>query len=636
MNAALTALPPALQNWTPWLSWFDTELAELLGDLVLRMAALIGPTYAARRVGGEEPDGLGDIRTRGSYERLISTEWALAEDVPEEFLRRAASFEHLFFTPRLQTPVSERSIVAIFDTGPLQLGAAKLVHVAAWILLSRRAQEMGGQLRWGQMQTPGVLRDASGDSALKALLDARTYKTVAPACAMDWLTHLEQVQGRQAPGRSPQELEIWWIGFGQVNPPSSAPAWHGLQVRPDMLGDHLQVALNGKRGTRSTLLPVPPERQGALVVRGEFRAPVTRPTRLDGSYRIGLTHAPLINFQSTHIAVREVDGHSLLVFPIPKANQGGTAKPRRHAWSSKNSVVATLLDGRQPGALSISGDSLHFWQLPGFAVRDRPQPEVFDATVAARMLPMALLEDTFLRRLCVIDRAGRVVAWDARRTDTAQKVQSPPPTPSIDTNTAAQVLTTRALGLVQISAAGLHVVTESADGLAVQLVSTQTNGRFARILLSAPLESADQAWLAYGTPRRQVPVLRGVALRHAASPERWTILPREGLAHSAQRPAPRAVEVVLSPALRAVGLGVDAKGDLQLIVMAADRLRLMLHGMDGRVSLLAQAKSPIEKCTVDALRGYVVFITRERELVVMSLLEQKAVLLVRSEAGSGT
>jgi len=52
MNAPLTTLPPALQNWTPWLSWFDTELAELLGDLVLRMAELIGPTYAARRVGG--------------------------------------------------------------------------------------------------------------------------------------------------------------------------------------------------------------------------------------------------------------------------------------------------------------------------------------------------------------------------------------------------------------------------------------------------------------------------------------------------------------------------------------------------------------------------------------------------------
>jgi len=557
----------------------------------------------------------------------------LADEVPEEFLRRAVSSEHLFFTPRLQTPVSERSIVAIFDTGPLQLGSAKLVHVAAWILLSRRAQEMGGQLRWGQMQAPGLLRDGTGDTALKALLQARTYKTVGPVCATDWLAHFKDSPERGTHGRGPEDLEIWWIGFGQVRPPPAASAWLGLRVRPDMLGDHLEVALDGKRGMRRTQLPIPPERLGALVVRGEFRAPVTRPTRLDGSYRIGLTHAPLINFQSSHVAVREVDGHSLLVFAIPKAHQGGVIKPRRHTWSSKHSVVATLLDGRQPGALNVNGDSLHFWQLPGFVVRDRPPPEVFDATVAARMLSMVLLEDTFLRRLCVMDRAGRLVAWDARKANTMQKAQTPPATPAIDVNAAAEVLVTGAIGLAQISAGGAHVVTQSSDGIAVQFISTQTNGRFARVLLSPPIESADQAWLAYGTPRRQVPVLRGVALRHAASPERWTVLPRQGLASPSQGSTPQAIEVLLSPALRALGMCVDAKGDLQLVVMAADRLRLMFHGMDGRISLLAQARSPIERCTVDALRGYVVFITRDRELVVMDPREQKAVLLVRSEAG---
>src|SRR5437868_15500748 len=101
MNAPVD-LPQPLQRWRQWLGWFEPTLADALGDLVRRLAELVGPAAAAGGRGAMEPDGLGDLRRRGSYERLLSSEWLLAEELPEEFLRRAAATEHLFLAPQLR------------------------------------------------------------------------------------------------------------------------------------------------------------------------------------------------------------------------------------------------------------------------------------------------------------------------------------------------------------------------------------------------------------------------------------------------------------------------------------------------------------------------------------------------------
>ena len=89
-------LPDALKPWNPLLEGVAPELAEQLAAMLGRLQALVGPFRERTPNGPPEPDGLGDLQRRGPYERLLSSEWLLADEIPDEFLCRAAGGEHLF------------------------------------------------------------------------------------------------------------------------------------------------------------------------------------------------------------------------------------------------------------------------------------------------------------------------------------------------------------------------------------------------------------------------------------------------------------------------------------------------------------------------------------------------------------
>ncbi len=42
------------------------------------------------------PDGYDGIGRRGSYDRLLASEWLIHDELPDEFLRRVVSGEHAF------------------------------------------------------------------------------------------------------------------------------------------------------------------------------------------------------------------------------------------------------------------------------------------------------------------------------------------------------------------------------------------------------------------------------------------------------------------------------------------------------------------------------------------------------------
>ncbi len=107
-------LPESLQPWRQWLEWFDPALVPSLGALLSCISPLLGPFRGAQLGGVPEPDGLGNLHRRGSYERLLSSEWLLADEFADEFLRRASSGEHLFLAPQYRTQQASRLIVALF------------------------------------------------------------------------------------------------------------------------------------------------------------------------------------------------------------------------------------------------------------------------------------------------------------------------------------------------------------------------------------------------------------------------------------------------------------------------------------------------------------------------------------------
>src|SRR5258708_32464980 len=130
-------LPPALAPWASTLALLDIELAAALGPVVRQLDQLISRHDPGLGKHGEL-NGYDGITRRGDPARILASEWAIADAVPEEFLRRVAAAELLHLAPACQQDQSRGRVAILVDTGPDQLGAARLGQRAAMIVLQRR------------------------------------------------------------------------------------------------------------------------------------------------------------------------------------------------------------------------------------------------------------------------------------------------------------------------------------------------------------------------------------------------------------------------------------------------------------------------------------------------------------------
>lgn len=147
----MLTLPQPMAAWATTLECLPVELAKVMGPWLGRLDALLGRLSASSSLHGE-PDGYGELSKRGSYERLVMAEWAIANAAPDEFLRRAANAEHLFFSIQRRAPKVERRTIALFDAGPMQLGSPRLAQLAILLVLERRLARTGAGFEWGILQ----------------------------------------------------------------------------------------------------------------------------------------------------------------------------------------------------------------------------------------------------------------------------------------------------------------------------------------------------------------------------------------------------------------------------------------------------------------------------------------------------
>lgn len=603
MNAPVD-LPQPLHRWREWLGWFEPTLADALGDIVRRLSDLVGPAPVAGGRGAPEPDGLGDLRRRGTYERLLSSEWLLAEELPEEFLRRAAATEHLFLAPQWRAAPSDRVVVAVFDAGPRQLGTPRLGHLAAWVLLARRAADLGGSLRWGVLQEPGRLHEADQPERLRELLKARSLVPGDAACEARWRQCL-------APGPESllgtAEVETWWIGAAGTTPARNE---RRLTLRQTLADDGLAVQLATATTARRAWLPLPAGDALAPLLRGHFErpsAPVHAPADPDARLRVALNRAPLFSRRGTHVGVPALQGHAMLVFQLKAGSQQRT-KWRRHQWSAARPLVAAQLNNRQSFGLALDATHLHFWQMERFPSRPRPPADEFEPAVSAgRWMPLALLANGQHRLACAIDMRGRLFMWtpaswmpgnvsdgESRQLDD-QVVGF---TPLDHERLVYAVFYGNGLWLRELSASGEQTPLRRR---LCKLDSAQTRVFFALQPRAAPARLGALAVLRQHTPHETWLVLL------PAGPQVRPFDEPDGLVE---------IEVSLPPGERAIGLIVGA--DQQPALVVRDANPYMLHAVtpEGR-RLLFHGTDRITQCSVCPDTGRVAVLTMARQLIVM-------------------
>ncbi|MFD8087793.1 hypothetical protein ACFV4F_39595, partial [Kitasatospora sp. NPDC059722] len=95
------------------------QLADALDPLLRRLDAIIGGYESTAGALGT-PEGHGGLARTGRPDQLLPSEWLLADEAPDEFLRRYADRELLHLAPESTTDTGRGRVVALVDTGPAQ------------------------------------------------------------------------------------------------------------------------------------------------------------------------------------------------------------------------------------------------------------------------------------------------------------------------------------------------------------------------------------------------------------------------------------------------------------------------------------------------------------------------------------
>lgn len=425
-------LPETLKPWRAWLDWFDPELAALVGELLLRLHPMLGAFRMRAQRGQVEPEGIDDLRRRGNYDRLLLSEWALADAAPEEFDRRAAGGEHLFLNPKLVAREVDALTVAVFDSGPAQLGAARLVHAAMWILLAQRAQAAKARFVWGVVHKPGELHAANSPEQLRLLLTSRTLEpggaTTSAANAAD------SASDCASPPR--ERLEREWILALDRADPSPGERWsiglhtpgYGLGHRVDVLranAEELSVIIASRQARREMRLRLPAPGQSARLLRGEFgrtiRAKVQAPAQVQkrGDGKLSLSHAPLISYDTPHVAAVLANWNAANIYVMPDVNQYRAKPPKMSRWWRRDEDwQAMALNGRELVGVAAQRDQIDFWQLGGRSFQQRIDASQLGVLPKHGRKPHAVLlkriRDRVLR-LFVLFNNGQLLSWTTMR-----------------------------------------------------------------------------------------------------------------------------------------------------------------------------------------------------------------------------
>lgn len=173
-------LPKSLSPWSSYLTLLAAPLPWSLGPTIKCLDLVLGPSrIALSEESADEPEGYDGIARKGTYERLVLSEWLLADEYPEEFLRRSTVGEHAFLELTRRSPSGKKVTTVLFDCGPNQLGTPRVAHLAVLIVLARRAEINGMEVEWGVLQDgSGALVQGASKESIEKLLSSRTVQEV--------------------------------------------------------------------------------------------------------------------------------------------------------------------------------------------------------------------------------------------------------------------------------------------------------------------------------------------------------------------------------------------------------------------------------------------------------------------------
>ena len=336
-------LPPSLAPWASYLNIFPEEVSLALGPMIQRVSMLIGAPQPRLNEKEGEPDGFDGLNRRGTYERLLLSEWMLADELEDEFMRRAVMGEHLFLSRAHSSPVGTRSSLALFDAGPSQIGSPRIAHIAALIVLANRADTAHSSFSWGVIQElETIYRDVNAGN-LMALLEGRSDCEVCDTHVELWEEQLATWSGLD---------DVWLIGGNRLSRIKTAKRSSRLYVEDVLEPDkrELRLSCTGASGSLSEVtLELPPHTISTRLLRDPFDAAVPEIQKTAASTYTG--SGLLFDMTGTKLFTRTAKW-GVTAFNVPNSPRAGAGRPRSYHTHKWQSVCAVGRVGRAIALIS--------------------------------------------------------------------------------------------------------------------------------------------------------------------------------------------------------------------------------------------------------------------------------------------
>jgi hypothetical protein len=300
-------------------------MASAIGKLVRELAPAFDKLSRPTPAEDGEVDGFSGLSNRGSYERLLPSEWALAGAVPLEFLRRAANAEQAFYRLARREPAKKEGLLVLFDAGPDQLGACRIVQLALLVLLVERAEQRGEPLLWQLLHHLGEPAVASlNEQSVRRFLDARTALRSSPKAIESWRS-------------SYKGLRLWLVaGPSHAGSLAGHATFVSLAERVARDARLVDVKLCPKgRAPIELALSIPEPAIAVRLVRDPFAVP--RPPAV-GLKAPGVASNLLLNDSGSRLFYR-ASGGGLVAIAVPNSPRGDPGRPRRYDVPSGSAVI---------------------------------------------------------------------------------------------------------------------------------------------------------------------------------------------------------------------------------------------------------------------------------------------------------
>lgn len=590
-------LPHQLAAWESQLRIFPEEIALALGPLVQRVAALVGPFPHHHAEGHIVPDGFAGLDKRGTYDRLIASDWLLADELPEEFMRRSVMGEHLFWKVAYREPRRACGTLVLFDAGPEQLGSPRLLHLAALAVFEARAHMAKSNFSWAVLQSPEQnLLPGLNIAEVEMLLEARGSLSARPEHFVAW--------SRRAPDAG-HPGEIWVVGSERLR--RFLPDYFSSLIVTDVIAPEQNRLLvdcrpAGKH-SRQIELELPEPAFCARVLRDPFSTAVASRGKLILSSALqSMVFNPTGNKLWTKMARGDI-----MVFPVPNSPRQPVGKPKHlqtlnwfpHVAVGRmaRATVCILMDPVSRG-LSVRklGKSLpNGFEDGEYEFLDSRTKPLFQSG----RLGLCLWHGASGQKpgLYLLDEAGSL--WRLFPDNVLKR--------------ACEVVHPHALALTRTRTGFCYAAYDARGGGEVQLYADRHD---APVRTWSSREAPIQAFFGYGPPANHLP-FELLAFNYGKN--HWQIFTPRGRA-----------DIVVPQGFSVYGVLQDENYEETLIVVEADLHTLSLHGAHGTRRLLT-TRAPITAVCGCHQLPFIAYGTTAGEICVYSLKHGKLVLdLARS------